>query len=182
MAKRDLSKKEMRNFIIENRSQGKPDQEIYFELRKSSNERYQIAKLITNTATDVAVSKHKNVRIILIALLLISIPVFLNIIYIYSSQPYWPEVSMCAIYTVGVLYYSYQLYLAYSGEVWSMSISIPMMFGLSTAQIEDTMLLVIWLSFLLIVGLLLFYLKNKMFPKNKFMEKLVKNDDGEYVL
>ena len=180
MAKIDFKKRVVRNIIIENRRQGKTDQEIYNELATRFDDKKALLKIIVGTATDQNKTKFKWVAHCLTFLLIFNLMFIYFVKYNTNSLPVNVDgkfVFLC-FFTMGLIYQIYQFTLGEAFQILAGLWAINN--GMEIIRIADTELYTSIVLMVIILGLLFLY-SSKLFPKSRIFG-YKKDDKGEFVL
>jgi len=182
VSKKSLDRKATKQFIIDNRSLGKTDQEIYNLLAEQYYDKKTIALLITSQVTTENRKKYKVLNTLL--LVLISITILFKILAIVqlslSAGQVWALIFIFLVPLLNI-YFFYEV-LRYNGTIYRILGLLTMASFLQSISKGGTVLDITIGAFLciLIVGLA-FYLDNYMFPYYS-PSHLKKDSNGEYIL
>jgi hypothetical protein len=180
--KKSINKKSARKFIIENRNNGKTDQEIYNELSLEYYDKKSIALLITGTVTNENKKKYGIYNKILLSLLVITVLLKVFSVFLMTLQEN-------EIYILLLIFIVPILNIIFIIEISRYTASIYRLCGImSILSIFQSFSHVVngidmFLSIILggLIAGLSYYLHYKLFPRNNPNE-LKKDANGEYEL
>ena len=184
MNKSSINRKEIHKFIIESRSNGKLDQEIYNELVLKYYDKKTIALLISGTVKNEHKEKYKASNTLLLVLIGITI-LFKFIAVINLSIEYDKLWALLLVFIIPLInvYFFYEVY-RYNAMIYKVIglLTIASIFK-SISSAVDGYLLDIIISLILGGGIiyLSFYLSNKLIPNYK-PNKLIKDSKGDFIL
>jgi len=180
--KKSIDRKSVQRLIIDNRSLGKTDQEIYDQLSMVYFDKKSIALLITSTIKEELKRKYKLLNYILIGLLLSTV-VFKIISIVGISLDTHKPWLLITIFFFPILnvYFIYQI-ANYYGPIYRFC-GLIVIAGFLKMITESTHWIDICINLILSVGIagIAFYLDQHMFPDYK-PNKLIKNENGEFIL
>lgn len=182
MGKKSLNRKVAQEFIVNGRSGGKTDQEIYSALTQEYYDKKAIALLITATPTKENKSKYKVYNYILVGLLLLVILFKILFVFNIAFQTRQPW-AMLLVFIVPLLtaYFAYQI-AKYHAPTYRFCGLMAIVGFLQSFDVNDRGPDVL-LSLVVVASIagLSFFLDAKMFP-NYRPNNLQKDDNGEYVI
>jgi hypothetical protein len=180
MDKKSINRKTVKQFIIDNRNNGKTDQEIYDELAPQYFDKKTIALLITGTVKPEIKKKYKQYNNILLGLLILTVLLKILTVIIWTIQVNQPLVLIFIfILPLFNIYFIYEI-SRYNAPIYRlcgiMSI-VSILYSFTNAQNGIDIFVTILVSGA-IAGFS-FYLNNSMFPNNN-PKDLIKDINGEY--
>lgn len=182
MGKKSLDRKAAQKFIVDNRNNGKSDQDIYNELSQQYYDKKTIALLITGTVTTENKNKYIIYNNILVGLLGISILLKLLSVFILTIQTgqLW-TLLLVLIVPLFAAYFMFEI-ARYNGPIYRICGWLTIAGFIQTiGKTEDGTEILLNVIFACAVAGLSFYLDSKMFPD--FSPKNLKKDgNGEYIL
>ena len=188
MSKTSINKKDVREFIIANRLNGKSDQEIYNDLSAKFYDKKTIALMIIGTVTQESKLKYKNLNAILLVLILFTILFKIYFVFGLTLQTdgLWPLFFIFIIPLLNV-YFFYEVF-RFNAVVYKFIglLTIASLLKTFSNSIDSngiTNIIEFLISFVIATGIigLSLYLGNKLLP-NYNPKKLIKDSDGEYIL
>lgn len=174
MSKKSLHVKTVQKFIVDNRDNGKSDQDIYNELTQQYYDKKSIAFLITGTVTAENKKKymiHNNTLLGLLGLYMLFEILFIFRLTIQAGQP-WALLMLGSLLIVGYFMYEisryYRLFYKFCG------VMVIAEFLRKISEGVDQINFLINLFFVVSIAGFSFYLGEKMFPDYN-PEDLIKN-------
>ena len=182
MNKKSLDRKAAQKFIIDNRDNGKSDQDIYNELSQQYFDKKSVTLLITATVT----TENKNKYIIYnnVLLGLLGLVILLRILLVFSltiqTGQLW-TLLLVFIVPLFAAYFAYEI-VRYNAPIYRFcGIMTIVGFMQTIGKSEGGTDILINLVFAGAIAGLSFYLDSKMFPDYS-PKNLKKDGNGEYIL
>jgi len=182
MNKKSLDRKAAQKFIIDNRDNGKSDQDIYNELSQQYFDKKSVTLLITATVT----TENKNKYIIYnnVLLGLLGLVILLRILLVFSltiqTGQLW-TLLLVFIVPLFAAYFAYEI-ARYNASIYRFcGIMTIVGFMQTIGKSEGGTDILINLVFAGAIAGLSFYLDSKMFPDYS-PKNLKKDGNGEYIL
>jgi len=182
MNKKSLDRKAAQKFIIDNRDNGKSDQDIYNELSQQYFDKKSVTLLITATVT----TENKNKYIIYnnVLLGLLGLVILLRILLVFSltiqTGQLW-TLLLVFIVPLFAAYFAYEI-ARYNAPIYRFcGIMTIVGFMQTIGKSEGGTDILINLVFAGAIAGLSFYLDSKMFPDYS-PKNLKKDGNGEYIL
>jgi hypothetical protein len=182
MSKKQLNKSTAKHEIIQSWSEGKTNQEIYFQLTNQYYDKKAIALLITGTTTEEIKRKYKPYNISL--LILIAVTIILKVLQIvnlaYLGESVLPLLLVLIFPFFNILFFiGVAKYDAHSYRFCGFLALFGFFKSISNGNGNTD--LVIGLIFCILITGLSFYLDAKLFPKYKPFN-LAKDKNDEYIV
>lgn len=182
MSKQSLDRKAAEKFIIESRSIGKTDQEIYNELSQQYYDKKAVALQVMGTVTIENKNKYKIYNMILLGLLGLSI--LFKLLAVFSLTIHTEQLWTLLLVLIVPLFSGYFMYeiARYNGPIYRICgwLTIAGFFQ-TIGKIDNGTDVLINVIFAGAVAGLSFYLDSKMFP-NYSPKNLMEDGNGEYIL
>jgi len=182
MSKKSLDRKKAQKFIVEQRANGKSDQEIYDELTQQYYDKKEVALFIAGTATEENKRKYKIYNNTLLIFLLAAI--LLRILSVFGmtlqTGQLWTLLFVfivpvfAALFAHGVAMYQAPIY-RFCGIMTILG------FLKAMSSLESGIDIFINFIFTVAIAGLAFYLDSKLFP-NYRPRSLKTDSNGEYIL
>jgi hypothetical protein len=182
MSKKSIDRKAAKQFVLDNRNDGKTDQEIYNELTQQYYDKKGIALLIAGTVTNNRKTKYRQYNNIL--LVLIGLTILDNIFAVLSLSLAEKQLWILLLVFIAPLlniFFFYEI-ARYNAPIYR-AVGLLTIAGflqsMSKAENGNYIFInIIWCSG---VAGLAFFLQSKMFPYFS-PKKLQKDLNGEYIL
>jgi hypothetical protein len=182
MGKRSIDVKATRQFITENRAQGKTDQEIYNELSQEYYDKKNIALLITGTPTEEKKQQYGIYNKILLGLLGLSVMFkFLYVMSLITSTGSPALLLLILVLPLINLYFIYEV-SRYNASIYRLCgfLTIAGFLRPLGSGSEPTDIAINLVFTVAICGVA-FYIDSNMFPDYS-PRNLKKDENGEYIL
>ncbi len=181
MSKKSIDRKSARKFIIENRNEGKTDQEIYEDLSQLYYDKKSLALLITGTPTQENIAKYSIYNFALIALL-VGVGVLKVFVVAGLSLAAGQPLALLLVFLVPIVnvYFIYE-FIRYSAPAYRICGALAIVsFLQSLSNMSGAMDFISTLVLTGGIAALSFYLDDKLFP-NYAPKKLTKDEKGDYM-
>lgn len=182
MSKKSINRKVAQKFIVDNRDNGKTDQDIYNELSQQYYDKKSIALLITGTVTTENKKKYKRYNNILLGLL--GLAVMFKLLAVFSLTIQTSQLWVLLLVLIVPFWTCYFIYEVsrYNAPIYRFCGLLTIVgFFQSIGNSESSEDILINLFFTVAVVGLSLYLDSKMFP-NYSPKNLKKDSNGEYIL